>query len=96
MMGGDKLDMWLTSAREHLILYIRRVHNSPILFFSFIRRGNLAQWSKTFPKVTWLVSGNSGFEHSLALETVKDQDKELGFCVAGKGESLKGFKLGVI
>ena len=31
--------------------------HSMILFFSFIRRGNLAQWAKTIPKVTWLVSG---------------------------------------
>lgn len=37
---------------------------------------------------------NSGFEHSLALETIEDQDKEVGFYIAGKRESLKGFKLG--
>ena len=36
---------------------------------------------------------NSGFEHSLALETIEDQDKEVGFYI-GKRESLKGFKLG--
>lgn len=38
--------------------------------------------------------GNSGFEHSLALETIKDEDKEVEFYVVGKGESLKGFELG--
>lgn len=30
----------------------------------------------------------------MALETIEDHDKEVGFYVAGKGESLKSFKLG--
>ena len=42
IMGGDKLDIWVVSARVYLILYIRCVQNSLILFSSFIRRGNLA------------------------------------------------------
>lgn len=42
IMGGDKLDIWVVSATVYLILYIRRVQNSLILFSSFIRRGNLA------------------------------------------------------
>ena len=37
---------------------------------------------------------NLGCKHSLALETIEDHDKEVGFYVAGKGESLKSFKLG--